>query len=158
MNVFACDPNPKEAAIQLADRHVIKMTLETAQILSTVVHAYGLDTHYLYKPTHRNHPIVTACVLDSHYLSWVAQHGLALANEYLCRFDKHHASSVVLDRAIARLKPLKYDYSLIVFPLAMPVEFKCEDPHLSYRNYLRSKYLEWNNPKWTRANPPAWMA
>jgi hypothetical protein len=158
MNVFACDPCPKESAIQLADRHVVKMVCETAQILSTVCYSKGIRTNRLYHATHTNHPIVLSCISNVDYLAWVALHGQALGNEYLCRFDKHHASSLVVDIATRLLEQTKYDYSKIVFPQVIPLEFQGEDPHAAYQACLIYKYKSWGKrARWTRAAQPIWL-
>ena len=51
MNIFYLDPDPVAAAQMQCDKHVVKMALETAQILSTVLGGP-------YKPTHAKHPSV----------------------------------------------------------------------------------------------------
>ena len=159
MNVFACDPSPEVSARSLADRHVVKMVLETAQILSTTVRELGLDDSDLYKSTHLHHPIVVACIHDSGYRDWVIRHGRALAREYTHRYDRFHVSSFVLDRAAHRLRRLGPPSVLTSFPLAMPEELQSDDPHESYRRYLATKYARWGPmARWTRRTRPAWAA
>ena len=71
MNIFYLDRNPILAADKQCDRHVVKMILETAQLLSTA--HYELDGESpAYKPTHKNHPsaVWVRKSLD-HYL-WAA--------------------------------------------------------------------------------------
>ena len=52
MNIFYLDRDPRRAAEMMHDKHVVKMVLETAQILSTVCHRYGVRHPGLYRPTH----------------------------------------------------------------------------------------------------------
>lgn len=157
LNVFACDPSPVASAQALADRHVIKMVLETAQVLSTVAVSKGLGEG-LYRPTHKNHPVVKQCIADPLYLGWTALHGLALAEEYQRRFERVHKSARIIHDAIERLSPTTPNNSIVVFPLVMPDEFKSEDPHESYQRYLRVKYRSWKKyPRWTRTTPPVWL-
>ena len=69
MNLFYVEREPVAAAQALCDKHVVKMILETAQMLST---AHRLSetpqAPFVYKVTHRNHPkykvaqIVSKCV------------------------------------------------------------------------------------------------
>lgn len=54
MNIFVLDSDPEIAAKYHTDKHVIKMILESAQMMSTVVRYVGLDAGY--KSTHLNHP------------------------------------------------------------------------------------------------------
>ena len=57
MNIFALSNDPHEAAQMQCDKHVVKMTLETAQILSTVHHLHGcIFADQMYKATHKSHP------------------------------------------------------------------------------------------------------
>ena len=45
MNIFVTSPDPAECAAVLADAHVIKMAVETAQILSSALHRMGAKPH-----------------------------------------------------------------------------------------------------------------
>ena len=58
MNIFAVDESPKASAQDLCDAHVVKMILESAQILCTVHDLHGKWKDWMYKPTHRHHPSV----------------------------------------------------------------------------------------------------
>ena len=61
MNIFYLDKNPKLAAKYHCDKHIVKMIIEYAQILSTVHHLYNSPNEILnkiYKKTHINHPCV----------------------------------------------------------------------------------------------------
>lgn len=96
MNIFVTSPCPFESARNLDDKRVVKMCLETAQMLSTVIHKYDPNYHAehgLYKPTHANHPCVTWAAENLSNYAWLLQHFAALATEYTARYDKCHASS-----------------------------------------------------------------
>ena len=54
MNIFVLHPMPDIAARMQCDRHVVKMTLETAQMLSTAINELGGQAPY--KSAHINHP------------------------------------------------------------------------------------------------------
>ena len=55
MNLFYLHRDPVEAARMQCDRHVVKMILETAQMLSTAhIELDGIQVAY--KATHKNHP------------------------------------------------------------------------------------------------------
>ena len=157
MNVFAPDPDPVVSARVLADRHVVKMTLETAQVLCTAADWLELDTAGLYRPTHRKHPVVLGCVEDPGYCAWTIAHGRALAAEYTRRYDKVHKSQAMLERVERVLLARDMSAPPQRFPLAMPDEYKHADPHASYRVYLHHKYAAWGaDARWTRAERPPW--
>lgn len=94
MNVFYTDTDPIIAANNLNDKHIIKMCLETAQILSTVSHRYGVTAPY--KPTHSKHPCVLWAGESKEHWTWLVRHGLAIGNEYRRRYDKEHKSVKVI--------------------------------------------------------------
>ena len=60
MNIFYLDEDPVLAAQMHCDKHVVKMILESAQLLSTahlLIDGDELaDERGLYKATHKNHP------------------------------------------------------------------------------------------------------
>jgi hypothetical protein len=134
MNIFALDLDPKIAARYHCDKHVVKMILETSQILCTVLHQRGIDAPY--KPTHRNHPCTIWAGECRENFSWLLSLGINLAREYTNRFRKRHASEAVLDFAMLHTHSLP-DGTLTPFAQAMPDEFKHSDPITAYRNYYR---------------------
>lgn len=159
MNVFYCDSNPHVAARSLADRHVVKMTLETAQILSTAARIRGAESDQLYRVTHKGHPVVRACIADPVYANWVYWHGIALGGEYTLRFGKVHKSVRITEIAGELLE--RRDGVVENVPLAMPEELRGSDPVASYREYLRFKYAMWASegkaPRWKNTSPPDWL-
>lgn len=153
MNVFACDASPAISASWLADQHVVKMTVESAQILSTALILAGSLIGDIYKPTHTKHPCTLAAIEDPDYFLWTTQHGLYLAEEYYIRFGKEHSSSRVLHK-ISQIVDINRPATPKYWPLAMPDEFKSDNPHTSYLNYLKTKYSNWRtkgfHPRWRR--------
>jgi len=88
MNIFASDINPKKSAINLDDKRVVKMVLESAQLLSTAISVCGEVAPY--KPTHKNHPCsVWVRKTRSNYL-WLLEHFKYLCQEYTARYNKTH--------------------------------------------------------------------
>ena len=178
MNVFYCHHLPHRAAEALEDRHVIKMCLETAQILSTVARQVLPEADVpvgLYRSTHKNHPVVVAVrrgaeeirdgIGEGLYARWVADHGLALSVEYSARFNKVHASACVIRAAKTALGlgpalPVPFDE----VPQAVPDALASDDPVEAYRATLRAKYAAWHADakkrplKWTGCEPPSWLS
>jgi len=57
MNIFVTSNCPKLSAQALDNKRVVKMVLETAQLLSTAIFINSTITYdNLYKPTHVKHP------------------------------------------------------------------------------------------------------
>lgn len=88
MNIFATSSCPIESARYLDDKRVVKMVLESAQMLSTAINERGGQATY--KSTHKNHPCnVWARQTRGNYL-WLYYHFLSLCNEYEKRYNKEH--------------------------------------------------------------------
>jgi len=140
VNIFAVDNHPEISAQQLCNKHVVKMTLETAQLLSSIFPNQGL-----YKPTHLKHPCTLWAKASIHNSYWLYLHGVALAKEYSARYHKTHKSLDVIYRAGQFIK--NADWRLHTpFALAMPDKYKQSDPVLSYRAYYcgeKAAIAEW---------------
>ena len=157
MNVFFVDDDPVVAAQSLHDKHVVKMILETAQILSTVCDRWGVWKPELYRPTHPRHPSVLWAGDGIYNFRWLAEHGKALLEEYSYRYSgRVHASLDVLYRAAgigetAGMPPIWSEP-----PQAMPDEFKVPgNSIIAYRRYYLGRKVE--QSKWTRRPAPTWI-
>jgi len=93
MNIFYLDQDPTLAAQMQCDKHVVKMCLETAQILCTVRARYGLEAPY--KPTHKNHPAVLWAGDTVENYVWTLTHFKGLLSEYQFRYKRQHKSGTV---------------------------------------------------------------
>lgn len=99
MNIFFLDANPRIAATYMCDKHVVKMVLETAQLLSTAHHKAGSKyAKDLYRVTHANHPsAVWARATASNY-AWLYEHFEALCAEYTRRYFRDHATARLMSK------------------------------------------------------------
>ena len=152
MNIFAVDNDPVLAAQALHDRHVVKMCLETAQILCTVAHGLGIPAPY--KPTHKNHPCTLWAGNGENNAYWLWRHGMALCDEYTYRFGKVHAC----EQVIRDLQIVSYTLpraSLTPFAQVMPDEYRSDDAVDAYRRMYRATKVQGN--RWTKREPPAWL-
>jgi hypothetical protein len=88
VNIFVTDEDPRVSAQALDDKRVIKMILESAQMLSTAMNVRGGKGPY--KTTHVNHPCsVWARTSRDNYV-WLLMHFSALCDEYSLRYGKLH--------------------------------------------------------------------
>ena len=152
MTIFALSTRAEEAALWHCDRHVVKMPLESAQILSTVVRGLGGEARY--KPTHKNHPCTLWAGECSGNYEWLVQLGLALCNEYTHRYGKRHACEAVIREVSAPLPALRIA-PRGAFALAMPEEYKQADAVESYRAYYRGEKQHLHS--WKNRQPPVWL-
>lgn len=147
MNIFILDLDHEACARYHVDSHIVKMPLETAQILSTTCGGP-------YKPTHRNHPC-TVWAEWSDNAAWLRELGLALCAEYTYRYDKVHRCEAVI-RGINPREALltRHTPKARRFALAMPDEHKQDCPVQSYRSYYKTKRHLF---KWKRRDTPKWI-
>lgn len=84
MNIFYIDPNPIRAAMQHVDRHVCKMPIELAQMLSTAHHVLdgAQAPSGIYKPAYSAHPCSVWIRETSANYAWAFLHFTALLGEY----------------------------------------------------------------------------
>lgn len=152
MNIFILDENPQQNVQSYVDRHVVKMILEHAQMLSTAVRESGIDAGY--KSTHKNHPC-TKWVRES-LSNWLYLRDLteALHDEWQYRYNHsriHKSAYVVRSLPIPEIP----DIGITPFAQAMPDEFKHPDSIIAYRNYYRHNKQHLFH--WTKRSKPTWI-
>jgi hypothetical protein len=158
MNLFVLDEKPTRAAFMLDDVRVGKMLIETGQMLATALRQHGATDEDLievgfitskgtpWRSTHANHPC-TRWVAETNANAWWAwEHAEGLAWVYRNRFDREHACARPIHKAWLLIDRFIPHGERTPFVLAMPDEFKSDDPIDSYRRY----YLSKENVKWER--------
>ena len=178
MNIFYLSKDPVEAAQAHLDKHVVKMILEYAQLLSTA-HRINDGTERivlsdsgrkkrvwqleddrdttLYSATHVNHPSAIWARQTSCNYEWLYQLFCATCDEYTHRYGKVHLTDTKL-RDVLKNHPKRIARSKIwVGPTpAMPDECKVPgDPLASYKRYYIDKKADM--AKWTNREPPEWF-
>ena len=174
MNIFYLDPKPETCAQMHCDKHVVKMILEYAQLMSTAHrvldgyleediqnnrkikrwHLTDEKEHILYKASHINHPsAIWVRESESNYL-WLYTMWCELLKEYTERYGKHHASEALKMylSVLPRHMP-KGQYTEP--PPAMPDKYKVAHNSVqSYKNY----YLHEKNhfATWKHGKIPSW--
>ena len=82
MNIFYLDKCPYKAAELQYNKHVVKMILESAQMLCTAHHHYDLFTDVPYKKAHYNHPSTIWVRQNKNHYRWLYNHMIGLGEEY----------------------------------------------------------------------------
>lgn len=165
MNLFYLETSPQGAAQALCDKHIPKMTLETAQMLSSACWAVlSPPNHsvlpYIYKPAYWNHP--STAWVRSGVGQYVWTYGLfqALCKEFLHRGFKNgepHASSKLL-HALGHFDVLTALPSTVFDapPQCMPEQYQQNDTLQAYRDYYLGDKMRF--AKWERGrSAPDWM-
>lgn len=160
MNIFFLSKDPKKAAVYQCDKHVVKMIVETAQILSTAHRILSENPpEFLYRKTHAKHPCVLwACSSIANY-RWLAEHGIALCQEYTYRYKKSHKSTNLILWLSNHIPPISQrDFSNP--PQCMPDQYRLnpEEYVKAYRTYyVQDKKKTIKRFNYTNRGKPQWM-
>ncbi len=155
MNIFALDDNPKLAARYACDQHVVKMPLETAQLLCTARHMQNLYAPYF--PFNPKHPCCQWAHASLGNYVWLLRHGIALSKEYTYRYKRIHKSFLVIEWCKIFLKEMQFaQRSRTPFVQCMPKEFQhSTNPIEAYRQFYRQKKVVF--ARWRYRPKPVWF-
>jgi hypothetical protein len=153
MNIFVLDANINKCAKYHCDQHVVKMILESVQIMCTALNKKGFITPY--KSTHVKHPCVLWVEKSYDNFLWLSKLAFALNDEYKYRYMKtsNHGSIDVLYEIMQK----EFESSgLTEFVQAMPDKYKVPGDAISaYRKFYLGEKMKF--AKWTRRMPPFWV-
>jgi hypothetical protein len=156
MNIFILDQDIVKSAQYHIDKHIVKMPLETAQLLCTAHHISGSD--YLddvpYRATHKNHPSAVWARKSLDNYMWLCDFGLELCTEYTYRYDKVHKCEAVISWCREH-QPRIESYGLTEFAQAMPDQYKSHNAVTSYRDYYKGEKKHLFN--WKKRDQPNWI-
>ena len=170
MNIFVTDPSPQISAQVLPDKHIVKMPLETCQMLSIVCsdkwgHGYGQlhringEPYKTEKGAFRNHPCTIWANESIINTWWLVAHGISLCAEYTHRYGKVHSCEKTILEA-GSIIPLHKPTTPSSFTRAMPDEYKHDtsiDTFTAYKNYIRSKPWAASNYLRDPSRKPDWI-
>lgn len=170
MNIFVVDSNPILAARLLPDKHVVKMPLETAQMLSIVcskwyrnwgsIHRKDGTPYATEHGAFRNHPCTQWAAENDTNLWWLIMHGYSLCQEYSYRFNKTHSCIFAIREAREYFTSPPFNPYPDRFARAMPDDLKY-DTSISdveaYRRYLNRKPWVAGNYLRIPERKPSWV-
>jgi len=142
MNIFFLHRHPSTCAQYHCDKHVVKMILETCQLLCTFWHCLDPD-HEIYTPpykkTHLNHPCAKWVRESKKNYIWLCVLGKELCIEYTFRYGKIHKCQKILNElsSLYDVLPKNLSKDWIDPPQAMPEEYKSVDSVHAYRYYYK---------------------
>ncbi len=154
MNIFVLDLDIETCAQYHADQHVIKMILESAQMLCTVLHQQGIPAPY--RPTHAHHPCTLWAGASLRNWIWLRTLTLELNKEYRYRYERtrDHKSAVVVK---SLPQPPLTDHGLTEFAQVMPDQYRVPgDAVQAYRNFYIGEKSSFAT--WTKRTRPAWFS
>ena len=162
MNIFATDPDPKESARVLDNQRLVKMVLETAQIMCSSLYVRGVShTKLPYRPTHKSHPAILWAAEHPGNLRWLYLHGKALSKEYARRYNKLHKSGEVILSLKGYTTALQHppvSFYNGARHVGLGIDFTHLPVHEAYRQYLITRWrIQKSPPRWTNRSPPDWV-
>jgi hypothetical protein len=152
MNIFILDENPDTAARQHCDKHVVKMILETAQMLCTAHWQSGGVAPY--KSTHKNHPCTIWARESVDNYKWLCDLGVSLCDEYTQRYGKVHKTQAIIEWLVDNVPNIP-DVPMTPFAQAMPDEYKSSSAVEAYRKYYLGEKRE--IAAWKYSEKPQWF-
>lgn len=153
MNIFLTSPCPRECAQNLDDKRVVKMALETAQLLASGCLHHGIDVGY--KATHINHPCAVWARRNSLNFGWLVEHGIWLCDEYTFRYGRNHKSLTVIEEAARHRSVFKQPDEQLAFTFNSS-GYATGDVFHDYKLCLvhKWKYLDVRKPAWRYRGRP----
>lgn len=161
MNIFVLDLNPEIAAKYHNDKHVVKMILESTQMLSNAYYDNNkkiIEPEILksfprlegfYKPAHWNHPCSVWARENLDNWLWLFDLSVNLCQEYNSRYKKVHKCEQILKWMKKNIPPLTLN-GLTDFAQAMPKKYNSKHIVKAYRNYYigeKRNIAQWKNGK-----------
>lgn len=167
MNIFFLHLNPRRCARWHCDKHVVKMILETCQLLYTCHWMVHIEPDFSkapcrkgtevrgYKKTHWNHPCSKWLRLSSQHYVWLTKLGTELLREYNHRFpSRNHACAPHMEWLSQNIPALS-DNGWTNPPMAMPELYKTTDVCVAYKRYYIGEKK--NILKYTGRHTPHWL-
>jgi hypothetical protein len=176
MNIFYLDHDPKTCAEYHCDKHVVKMIIEYAQLMSTA-HRICDGQEYidltangrkikrwrlpddreqrLMKASHINHPSNVWARANHLNYKWLYEMWVHLLDEYTYRYGKVHACARLKDDLAKLPEKIPVGLSETEPTPAMPDDCKIPNNVLaSYHKYYNEKKTRF--ARWTKRPAPNW--
>jgi hypothetical protein len=147
MNIFATDEDPVKAAEALDDKRMVRMILESCQMLSTAVRQHcETPDPLVYKPTHVNHPCTIWTRASAENYRWLLTYTRALIERYKRTYARDHKCETLLP-VLSQYAALLPDLGLTPFAnCARSTERGIDYTHLpvhdAYRQYLKARWKQ----------------
>jgi hypothetical protein len=180
MNIFFTDENPIIAAQNQCDRHIVKMVVEMAQMLSTAhriidgkseviiknnrkkkvwTHSNPEFDKVLYGATHYNHPSSVWVRASHQNYYWAYEHFIAMCEEYTFRYGKIHKCEKILKHFLKDSPSGIHNVVIMAFVKCMgasPESLLIDNPVEAYRHFYQTKQASFKMV-WTKRPAPSWF-
>ena len=159
MNIFVISKIPVIAARMVCDKHIVKMPLESAQMLCSVWHRFGKKNSVPYKEAFKKHPCTLWAGNDASNYEWLYYHALTLCLEFTNRYNKIHSCQKVIESIPDHpTYNSNKDILKLSHPKCMPDIYKHDCAVKSYREYYIKDKVAKGIAKWQKLNNmPQWV-
>jgi hypothetical protein len=171
MNAFILDADPSTAAHFHCDKHVVKMIVESMQMLGSAVIRHGATPDQMpltakgtpLRGGYHHHPCTRWTGDSRANYDWIVKLAVALCDEYTYRYNKVHASTEAILH-LAEMTRRIPDGPLTPFAVAISPEQRCRqavpdfdklDVVDQYRLYYIHDKADF--AKWTARRVPFWF-
>ena len=157
MNIFYLSTDPEKAAKYMYNKHVVKMILESAQLLCTAhVISDGENANVPYKVTHKNHPSAIWARESTSNYKWLYNHMIALGEEYTRRYGKKHLTILKCSGVLSKAPANVTKTELTPMPQCMPDQYKVPGNSVeAYWNYYEAEKVNVKNANESVITRPA---
>ena len=157
MNIFYLSNDPEKAAKYMYNKHVVKMILESAQLLCTAhIISDGENANVPYKVTHKNHPSAVWARESIANYQWLYNHMMALGEEYTRRYGKKHLTILKCSGVLSKAPVNVTKYEFTEMPQCMPDQYKVPGNSVeAYWNYYEAEKVNVKNANESVITRPA---
>jgi len=155
VNLFYLHEDPQICASMHCDKHVVKMIIETAQLLSTAVRTIEPNAPNVYKTSHLNHPSARWVRANAQNYRWATLLLKFLGEEYERRYGKRHKTIREVYGSFAQYEGRMPAGEFYPPPQVVPEQHKRDDTVEAYRSYYHDKlsFIFYKKGGW-----PEWLA
>ena len=163
MNIFVVDECPVASATVLLDKHIVKMPLESLQMMST--NAWYNSLRHPYHPVMTRHPCTIWARESKQNFEWLWEHAIALCAEYTARYGRIHKCEkqiTVFNPIWEELLMLLPDIGLTPFAIAISEDMNCRKKIENFNDLssIDQYRFYYKHDKafaaWTKREKPSW--
>jgi len=154
MNIFASFPCPERSARYLDDTRIIKMVLESCQLMATAASMHGRWVEGFPYPSHVHHPLTKWVAAGRENFDWLWAHAWAMDYERRCRYDNDRVHKTLdacwhanMHRVRSALPYGQTPFHNSARNMELGIDFThIKDVHKAYRLYLKARWETQKRP------------
>jgi len=156
MNIFVLHEDPVDAAKDLCDKHIVKMILESGEMLCHAIKHTGGTAFYM-SDRHKNHPCTIWARESKSNWEWLYTHAMAMCAEYTRRYNKQHSweddirSLTCPPLPDIGLTPFARAIKKATYPQLLDTQISTVEAYRQYYMIDKVRFARWKNRQ-----PPSW--